>query len=350
MDKFGLTGPNVYLVNLVRHLSTHVDIDLYLIHHQQNRNPIYKDTNEILIPRWPLLEKLYLRKYNLDIVHFNYIPWDYRLFFPLLESRKVATSHISIGWSDWKPHPIQRWTQPFTANFLDTIITVSKDLKRRLLKYLHVPESRIRVVYEGIDHEIFKPISDTDLTKVKSKYALKCRYILHVSNYSERKNPHTLFHTFHSLVKDGFEGELLIVGSGWRNSFSENLIQALGIGGKVRILGYVPIKDLVAFYNLAELAFFPSHHENFCFPIVEAMASGTPVVASRVYSIPEIVRNAAILCQPNDCKGFTTAIKTILKDEGLRGQMRRRGLNNARRFSWHKCAKETIEVYNMMLK
>jgi len=349
IDELGLTGPNIYTVNLIKHLSKQRNIDVYLIHHQQNKNRIYKDANEILIPKQPLLGELSLRRYDLNIVHFNHIPWGFRSFSPLLRFRKIATSHMSLGWGDRKVYLIQRWTEPFSANFLDMIIAVSKDLKTRLLDYLHIPESKIRVIYEGIDHEIFKPLDDADLTRVKSKYALKSHYVLHVSNFSERKNPHTLFHTFHFLVRDGFEGELLIVGAGWRNPVSENLIQALGIGNKVRIIGYVPMKDLVALYNLAELAFFPSHHENFCFPIVEAMASGTPVVASGVYSIPEIVGNAATLCEPNDCMGFTTAIKTILEDEGLREEMRKRGWNNAARFSWDKCAKETIEVYKKRL-
>lgn len=350
LDELGLTGPSVYLINLIKYLSSNSHIDLYLIHHKKNKNKIYKDVNEILITNKPLLCELSLRRYDLDIIHFNYIPWGYRSFYPLIGFKKIATSHISIGWNERNINPIQRFTEPFSARFLDTIIAVSNDLKKRLLKYLYVPESKIIVIYEGIDHETFKPLDNTSLDRVHSKYALKNPYILHVSNFSMRKNPYTLFNTFCYLVREGFEGELIIIGSGWRNSVSENLIQALGIDGKVRILGRVPMKDLVALYNLAELAFFPSYHENFCFPLVEAMACGTPVVASSVYSIPEVVGNAAILRKPDDHIGFSNDIKSILEDEDLMEQMRRRGLENAKRFSWQKCAKETIEFYNMLLK
>jgi glycosyltransferase involved in cell wall biosynthesis len=349
LDRFGLTGPNVYLIKLIKFMRMHEDIQLHLIHHQKTLNPIYKSTEDILIPRWPLLGELFLRSYDIDIVHFNYIPWNYRTFFPLLGSRNVATSHISIGWTEWKPYPVERWLQPFTAKFLDKIIAVSNDLKKRLLKFLHVRESKMKVIYSGVDHEIFRPLAEPDLARVKSKYSLKSRFILHVSNFSERKNPRTLLHTFDSIIKEGFEGELLIVGAHWKNYFSQNLIQAFGIYNKVRIMGYVPINELVALYNLAELAFFPSYHENFCFPTVEAMASGTPVVASNAFSIPEIVGNSAILCEPNDSVGFTKAIKAVLENESLREQMRKRGINNARRFSWEKCTQETIEVYKKVL-
>jgi glycosyltransferase involved in cell wall biosynthesis len=349
LDKLGLTGPSIYLVHLIEYLLKKRNLDLYLIHHRRCVNKIYGIANEILIPKQPLLGELSLGKKDLDILHFNYIPWGFRTFFPLLKFRKVATSHASVGWSDWTPHPLQKWTQPFTANFLDMVITVSEDLKNRLRSYLRIPEKKITAVYEGVDHSIFKPFGDVELTKVKSKWKLKNRYILHVSNFSKRKNPYALFRTFRYLLKDGFDGELIIVGSGWRNSVSKNLIRALGISDKVRTLGYVAINDLVSLYNLAELALFPSYHENFCFPIVEAMSCGTPVVASDVFSIPEIVGNAAILCDPNNCGAFANATKSILKSEDLKEQMRKRGLELAGRFSWEKCAEETIEIYKRIL-
>ena len=127
------------------------------------------------------------------------------------------------------------------------------------------------------------------------------------------------------------------------------MITNFGIFDRVKYLGYVPIGDLAILFNLAVLAFFPTRHENFCFPIVEAMSCGTPVVASKVYSIPEVVGNSAILCNPNDVQSFTSAIEKVMEEEWLREKMKKDGLENSKRFSWKKCATETIKIYKNVL-
>ena len=109
MDEFGLTGPNVYQTNLIKHLSSRNDIDLYLIHYRKNENnPFYRNNNNILIPKTPLIGELATRKYDLDIIHFNYIPWEFRSFFFLLKQKKIATSHISVCLLYTSPSPRDR--------------------------------------------------------------------------------------------------------------------------------------------------------------------------------------------------------------------------------------------------
>ena len=338
-------------------MSKRSDIDLYLIHHK-HINKCKCVSNEsisnIIIPKMPIIGENSLAKIDLDIIHFNYIPWEYRSFFHILKPKKIATSHISIGYSgknySEKHNFVRRIVEPLNAKFLDKIIAVSSDLKTRLAKYLRISTSKIEVVYEGVDHEIFKPVENKKLLeRTSTKYEIKMPFIIHTSNFSMRKNPRILFETFRSLANEGYQGELLIVGSGWRNKVSENLIADSPINKKIKFLGYIPTQDLVHLYNLAEIAFFPSLHENFCFPIVEAMACGTPVVSSKVYSIPEITSDAAVLCNPYSSRSFTVAIQSILNNRQQRNLMTRRGLENSKRFSWQKCIQNTIKVYEKVL-
>ncbi len=354
LDEYGLTGPNVYLTRLVELLSKRSDVELYLIHHKSSQIKFPRELKHIFIPKIPLMGEIVSNKTELDIVHFNYIPWEYRCFFPILKPKKIATSHISIGWNGQNysenHSEIRRIAEPLAAKFLDTIIAVSQDLKNRLIKYLRIHPSKIEVVYECINEEIFKPTEkNCHLVKTKRAYHITRPFIIHTSNFSLRKNPTTLFKSFKHVVDSGFEGDLLISGFGWKNSLSEQIVANLGLTSKVRFLGYISAKDLASLFNLARVAFFPSLHENFCFPIVEAMSCGTPVVASNSYSIPEIAGDAAILCSCGDNQGFAEAIQSILEDENKWEEMRKRGLNNSKRFSSQKSVERTMEVYKKTL-
>ena len=223
LDEFGFTGPNVYLTSLIHNLSLRKDIELHLIHCFKNKNKdFYKNFNNILIPKFPLLGDLVLRKYNLDIIHFNYIPWEFRSLFFVMKQKKIATSHISVDWNkkiNWENHSsIRSLIEPLTAKHLDKIISVSNNLKFRLINYLNIPASKIEVVYEAIDRNIFKELKKNNSFHLDNNYNMKNSYIIHVSNFSIRKNPILIFKTFKRLIRNGYKGDLLLVGFGWRNN------------------------------------------------------------------------------------------------------------------------------------
>jgi len=356
IDRNSIEAPTKYLINLAYALKDR--IELYVIHNRTVAHPLLKEIQGIITPKEPILQELELRKHHLDIVHFNSIPsLEHLLLFKILNCKKVATIHGDIYWlrelvaemgvNYYHPtYLIQRLMEPISCNFLDAIISVSHNLKYRLIKHLKLPESKIKVIHEGVS-SAYKPLHD--LSYIREKYNLEKPFILHVSNFSPKKNPQVLLKAFSILIKEGLNLDLIIVGARWNNKFVRNLISDSNLFDNVKILGYVPEQDLISLYNSAELFFFPSLHETFGFPIVEAMSCGTPVITSNVYSIPEVAGDVAILCDPQNYFEFACAIKHVLKDDKLKKSMRVKGLKEAKRFSWEKCAQDTVELYKQLL-
>jgi len=346
-------GPTKYQINLARALADLSDIELFLLHHH-SVPPLSIEARHIIIrERTPMLWEVKLRKCNLDIVHFNVIPTALRMFFPILNCKKVATVHGDLHWIrksfvdyNRRNYRIRRLTEPWLSQFVDAIIAVSDDLKRRLKQHLKVLETRMKVVHEGVS-SAYRPLRNAN--QIKEKYRISRPFILHVSNLSPKKNPKALLNAFNRLAKKGFDLELVIAGARWTSRYVESIIEKSNLRSDVKILGYVPEQDLICLYNAAELFLYPSLHETFGFPVLEAMACGTPVVASNAYSIPEIAGDAAILCDPFDCSEFSDAIERVLKDENLKKEMKTKGLKTAKRFSWKKCAKETTKIYKQLL-
>jgi len=122
-------------------------------------------------------------------------------------------------------------------------------------------------------------------------------------------------------------------------------VEELGLGDEVLFPGYIPLEELPLWYNAAELFVYPSLYEGFGLPVLEAMACGTPVVASRTSSLPEVVGEAGMLVDPRDIGGLAEAMERALMDEGKRREMREKGLRRAGEFSWERTARETARVY-----
>lgn len=353
-----LGAPGSYFMNLARELLDYEEIELYFIHEYNNMgsHPMYFKTRRLILPKIPLFNSLTLKKHKLDIIHFNGIlttPKPMTLASPYIRDiKKIATVHGDVVFSapsffGGVPHVAtrKRILQPLVANWLDKLIPVSRDLGERLIKYLNVPRDKLHPVYPGINQDIFRPIPNCK-SKLMEKYSLKGDFLLHVSNYSPRKNPKALFKTFKRLIDEGFNLDMVILGKGWKGKARRFLRRRdKKLQEKIKVLGFVPLKDLPVFYSAAELFFFPTHHENFGFPNLEAMACGTPVVTSNVYTVPEVTDDAAILCNSNNIPEFLKAIKRILENNKLKEEMREKGLKHVKKFTWEKCAKATIKVY-----
>lgn len=348
-NRLGLTGPDVYLENLINHLITEDDVEVYLIHYRPSDNPIFQKANEIMIP--PLLGNISLRKYCLDIVHFNMI-WD-GLFFPFLKAKKVATVHGDIEWAipslDYHPHfsRLKRLLDITGSKCLDAFIAVSYDLKDRISGFLRIPKSKIHVTHLA-PRNIFRP-TITTTNYVQRKYRIEKPFILHVSNFGPKKNPEVILRALKILIKDHFDVHLVIAGSGWKKQVAvKKLVTRLGLSDYVKILDFIPLEDLALLYNLAKVFFQPSFHENCPQTLLEAMACGTPVVTSNVYSIPEVTGNAGVLHDPKDYVGFAESLKKILTNEEFRRKLSRQVLENVKRFSWEKTTRQTINIYRRL--
>ncbi len=223
------------------------------------------------------------------------------------------------------------------------IIAVSHSTKRDLIQHLGIPEERISVVYEGIDHRLFKPTS---------RRLVDYPYILFVGSEHPRKNLGGLLRAFAILKSEGsFPGlKLVKVGKagGPEAEFrkhSRQLIDGLNIAGDVIFTDYIAEADLPAYYSGAECFVLPSHYEGFGFPPLEAMACGCPVIVSNAASLPEITGEAALKVEPQDSNALAEAIYRVLRDKRLRQELISRGFEQAKQFSWERTARETLAVY-----
>jgi glycosyltransferase involved in cell wall biosynthesis len=238
-------------------------------------------------------------------------------------------------------------TSRIVAARADRIIASSQSTKRDVIRCLGVDEEKIRVVHLAAS-KVFRPIRSPEaLQAASTRLGLPDKVVLAVGSLNPRKNLVTLIQAYARLRQQaGVPHKLVLVGPReWKSEPLYQTVKELGIQSEVRLLGWIQDQDLACVYNLAELFVFPSLHEGFGIPPLEAMACGTPVVCSNSASLPEVVGDAAIAVAPTDVEGLAAAMARVLAEPELARQLRGRGLERARLFSWEKTARETIHVY-----
>jgi glycosyltransferase involved in cell wall biosynthesis len=241
---------------------------------------------------------------------------------------------------------------PRGARHARAIIAVSATTKRDLVRTLNVPEAKVHVVYEAAAPQ-FRPLAhDSALESVRGKYGLPPSFILYVGTIEPRKNLMRLLRAFNLVRQQGFDSHVLaLVGSrGWKNADVLATAEQLGLDGAVRVLGHVHTQDLVGLYNLADVLAFPSLYEGFGLPVIEAMACGTPVVASPNGSLGEIAGTAAEFVDPTQVESIAQGLRTVLSDADRRAHLRAAGFEQAARFSWETTARQTRQVYEAVLR
>jgi glycosyltransferase involved in cell wall biosynthesis len=244
------------------------------------------------------------------------------------------------------------------AKRADIVLTDSQASKWDIVHLLDIPSERVRVIYLAAD-DIYQPIlDDRRLSATCQKYGLPESYLLYLGGFDQRKNVPTLLKAFAQLAKDS-RAFLVVAGrlpeygldlaiQAERSDFFPDprlIVQELGIEERVVFTGWVPEEDKPALYSGARALVFPSLYEGFGLPPLEALACGTPVIASNRGSLPEIVGDGGLLLEPDDVEGLAGAMEKLLNDESLWGDLREKGLAHAARFSWEKTARETLAVY-----
>ncbi len=298
--------------------------------------------------RYPYLVKKRVKKGN--VKHMPSHEFAYLFRFVKLE-KVIITLHHLIPYvvSDFDNESSFFWRLNVKEmKKADRIITVSNFSKNEIVNHVGYPEAKIAVIYHGVDYERFKPAPRDE--KLMSKYELPVdkKLILYVGSEHPRKNVPTLIKAFSKLKKVNEGVKLVKVGNpAWKNEREKllRLIYELGLESEVLFLNYVPEEDLPKLYNAADLFVLPSLYEGFGVPLLEAMASGTPVVASNSSSIPELVGDAGVMVDPNDFEGLAQAMYKVLTNVNLSREMIQRGLRRANLFTWEKAAEQTLEVY-----
>jgi glycosyltransferase involved in cell wall biosynthesis len=226
----------------------------------------------------------------------------------------------------------------------DAVIAPSNATKRNLVHHLGLPDERVAVVYEGVDHAVFHP---TD------RRVFPAPYVLFVGSEHPRKNLASLFRALARLKREPRFRDVKLVKlgapGGREAAFREQTLAALRSSGLARddvlFAERVATEDLVAYYAGAECLVLPSLHDGFGLPVLEAMACGCPVVVSNVTALPEVVGDAGLLVDPTDPQAIGDAVAAAVADRGLRDDLRRRGLARAAGFTWERAAAETVRVY-----
>jgi glycosyltransferase involved in cell wall biosynthesis len=233
------------------------------------------------------------------------------------------------------------------ARSADRIIAISNSTAQDLVEKYKVEPEKISVIYSGVLDKFKKIDSLGELTYVREKYNLPKKFIFYLGTIEPRKNICSIIEAFEILKRDfGFEDHYLVIAGakGWLYKDIFKKMEKSQFNKYIKYIDYVEDDDRPAMYNCAELLVYPSFFEGFGFQPLEAMACNTPVVASNVSSIPEVVHDAALLVDPYNIRELYTAIKDILTDESLRKDLVWRGNRRVRQFSWEKTAQETLDL------
>ena len=243
------------------------------------------------------------------------------------------------------------------ARGADHILTDSQASRADILTHLGVAEPDVTVVYLGVGPE-YTPRAGNSLVDmaVRRKYDLPDFYVLYLGGYETHKNVVTLLNAYTYVAGAlGEEYPLLLAGrkpDGASAAFPDydGLIERAGLSRFVRWIGYVDEADKPLLYRSAEVFAFPSRHEGFGLPPLEAMACGTPVVVGDSGSLPEVIGPAGFAIDPDDVRGMAGAIIALVMDEQQAADLRRAGPAQAAQFTWDKTARETLDVYRRVTR
>ena len=306
---------------------------------------------------------LFLRRFPADVFH---IPLNSVPFF--MPRPYVVTVHdmgnILFGQAQGLRNHIRLRQLQQGLRDAARVIAVS-NATRRDVANLGIPAARIRTIYNAPDPIFRQPSSPAiacigeetlryppELQRTLDRYQIHYPFLLYAGRTNPQKNIPRLVEAFavaraeltsHPLYKDL---RLIVIGDGIsRYPTLRHAVHQSGSEQSVRFLGFVPIETLRVFYQAAAAFVFPSLYEGFGLPPLEAMACGTPVVASGVSSLPEVVGNAAAIVNPENVFDIARGIREVLLNHELRGKLIQKGFEQAKRFSWSETAERVLETY-----
>jgi len=288
---------------------------------------------------WEQLSHLLIRPY--DVLHF---PYDSRLLFK--RGKFVVTIHDVKPLAFPEIYPgSERLRRGIDR--IDRVITDSKASKQDIIRLLGIEEGKVDVAYLGISKAFFNAQPDQFFLR---KYLVDDDYILYVGSGDPTKNLGLLLQAYGNLPLDMINAyNLVLVGDLKKNSALLKDIEELKLSDRIILTGRVDEQDLLQLYRHATLFVYPSLYEGFGLPVLEAMASGVPVISSKVSSLPEVVGEAGLLINPQDPNEIREAIIRILSDRALQERLRKEGIDRAKQFTWEKTARQIIRSYQKVV-
>lgn len=307
------------------------------------------DTDHLEHVRFPT----FLSKLGCDLVHFplNRVP----LF---IRGPYVVTVH-DLGillFSDSSGFRRALRNFRFERGLLRarSVIAVSAATRRDLFKLVPIPKARVRLVYNAPDPRFFLggQSDQSERDRILERYQIRRPFLLYAGTIRPQKNIPRLVEAF-AVIRGEMESHplyrdlrLIIIGDEIsRYPAVRRAVMQSRVEQSVRFLGFVPFETLRVFYEMASAFVFPSLYEGFGLPPLEAMASGTPVIASGISAVPEAVGDAAMFVNPENVFDIARGIREVLLDDPLRAKLIERGHEHASRFSWTRNAKQVIDIY-----
>jgi len=228
----------------------------------------------------------------------------------------------------------------------DLVVAISKSTKNDLLEFFHIPEKKIRVAYQSCDPIFFSKSGSKALQKTRQKYGLPREFILYVGSLAPRKNIHNLIHALGSMGKENAPC-LVLAGQGKKDYIRQamHIARQNKVEDNIRHLSGIPSSDLPCLYQAAQLFIYPSVYEGFGIPVLEALASGTPVITSDNSCLREAGGPGSQYMDPSSPEDMARSIKKILEDRELSREMVREGEKYARNFTPQKTAEEMMRIY-----
>lgn len=287
-----------------------------------------------------------------DVTHFfNYI------VPPFVSGKKVVTVHDMV----YKAFPeTVRGRTKFMLNTglkksmkrADIIVTDSEFSKSEILKYFPQHSGKIRVVPCGVDTEKFRPCDDMErISQVKTSLGIEGDYFLYVGTIEPRKNLGRLIFAYNALAKKLPDAPKLVLagGKGWLCDDIYAKVTELQLEDKVIFTKYVPSEDMNPLMCGALAFVFPSIYEGFGMPPLEAMACGVPVLTTGEASLPEVTGDCAVICDAYSPKSIAEGLYRLCRDEKLRLELSRRGLERAKQFTWERSAEALHKIYKELV-
>lgn len=276
---------------------------------------------------------------------------------PLIHPRvSLATVH-DLGYlyfpeaHPWRQRLYLDLSTRWNARIAAHLLADSEATKADIVTHYGTPPEKITVAYPGRD-ETLAPVRDpASIEAVKARYGIVGDYFLYLGTLQPRKNLARIITAFAHLRPETLKRDTFLVLAGKRGWLYDRLVAQvcrLGLERRVLFPGYVPDENKAALLSGALAFVFPSLYEGFGLPVLEAQASGCPVITSTTSSLPEVAGNAALLVDPHDTAAIAAAMRRIATGPALRESLVERGFANLRRFSWSACARVVLSVVEHM--
>ena len=352
-----LRGWNRYTLNLLVELpALGVDLLIYSdrpLHEAHRRRLVPGSYTERVAPpmRYPIWEQRWLPRQcaadGADVLHcpMNFgLPWSSRC-------RRVLTLHDAIEqlYSPGRGPSRRRTQWSAISNWIartraDRVITVSEHARTDLVRHLKIPADRVSVTYESADRRFHEEIPEADRARVRAACGVDRPYVFYVGGWERRKNIPFLVRAF---AASGTEGIDLVLAGGKpeQRAALVDLAESLGVGDRLKLLGWVEDEDLPALYAGATCFAYPSEYEGFGLQLCEAMAAGCPTLAARATSLPEVLGGGGETFRLDDVGELAGQLRRIRDDPAHRADLARRARDRAADFSWRRTAEQTLEVY-----